>query len=127
MIVPAIITSLVLLVVRLILTFTFAHESWIKLKNIKAFAKNDGVPVVVAYFIAIAELAAAFAMLSGLLIQWAGLGIIILMASTICLHIFKWHSPYWASKKGWEYDLLLLVLGAVIFTFGSGMFALFGV
>lgn len=123
---PAIATSIVLLLVRVVLVITFVSETRYKLQDIRKFAKNDGIPLPVAYFIAIAEFCAALGMLTGVLAQWAGLGIMILMIATIGLHIFKWHSPYWASKRGWEYDLLMLVLAAIILVFGPGAFILFG-
>lgn len=121
--VPIVVQSVVLLLVRVVLAVTFFSEAKIKLKDIKTFSKNDGVPIPAAYLIAIAELAAALGMLSGVLAQWAGVGLVLLMCGTICLHIFKWHSPYWANKRGWEYDLLMLVLAAVIAVFGAGQFA----
>lgn len=122
---PAIIVSVVLLLVRVILTVTFAYEARYKLKDIKGFAKNDGMPVPIAYFVAFAELAAALSMITGVLAQWAGLGLVLLMIGTICLHVFKWHSPYWASKKGWEYDLLMLAFAAIIVAFGPGTLTVF--
>jgi putative oxidoreductase len=123
---PTVVTSIVLLLVRIILTVTFVAEARYKLKDIRVFAKNDGIPLPVAYFVAIAEACAAIGMLTGVLAQWAGLGIVLLMIGTLYLQIFKWHSPYWANKRGWEYDLLMLTLGAVIFVFGPGSFALLG-
>ncbi len=123
--VPAIITSLVLLLVRMLLAITFFAEAKYKFKDIEAFSKNDGVPILAAYAIATAELLAALGMLTGVLAQWAGIGLVLLMIGTICLHIFKWHSPYWANKKGWEYDLIMLAFAAVIVAFGPGQFALF--
>lgn len=116
--------AVVLLAIRLVLTITFLYEVRFKFKDIKKFAKNDGLPVPVAVFVAVAELAAALSMFSGVLAVWAGLGIALLMIITICLHIFKWHSPYWANKKGWEYDLLMLILAATIVVFGAGQIAL---
>jgi len=124
--VPIILQSIVLLAVRVVLSITFFAEARVKFKDIKAFSKNDGVPVQLAYIIATAELCAALGMLSGVLAQWAGIGIVLLMCGTISFHIFKWHSPYWANKRGWEYDLLMLILGAVIAVFGAGTFVLFG-
>ncbi len=123
--VPAIVIGVVLLAVRMILAVTFFAEAGVKFRNIKRFSKRDGVPIPVAYFIATAELCAALGMLSGVLAQWAGVGLVLLMCATISLHIFKWHSPYWANKSGWEYDLIMLVLAAVIVTFGAGQFVLF--
>ena len=121
---PAIITGLVLLLVRIVLAITFFAEARHKLKDIKDFAKKDSLPLPLAVFVAVAELAAALGMLSGVLAQWAGVGLVLLMTATICLHVFKWHSPYWATKRGWEYDLLMLVLAAVIVAFGAGQFVL---
>jgi len=123
--VPVIIVSVVLLIVRVVLAVAFFAEARFKFKDIKTFVRKDSVPLPIAYFVAIAELCAALGMLSGVLSQWAGLGLVVLMVMTVCLHIFKWHSPYWASKGGWEYDLLMLTLAAVIAVFGAGQFVLF--
>lgn len=119
---PVLLQGVALLLVRIILTITFFAEARIKLRDMKKFAKNDGVPVWLGYGIAFAELAAAVAMLTGILSWWAGVGLVLLMLITTSMHIFKWHSPYWASKGGWEYDVLLLTLAAVIVAFGPGQF-----
>lgn len=124
-VVPTIIASCVLALVRLVLVVTFFSEAKFKFADINGFAKKDGVPVAVAYFVAVAEACAMLGMLTGVLAQWAGLGLVALMLATISLQIFKWHSPYWANKHGWEYDLLMLVLAAVIVAFGAGQFILF--
>lgn len=116
--------TVVLLAIRLILAFTFFYEARHKFRDIKGFAKKDGLPLPLAVFVATAELAAALSMLSGVLAVWAGIGLVVLMVITIGLHVFKWHSKYWASKGGWEYDLLLLVLAATIAVFGAGQIAL---
>lgn len=119
--VPLAIQSLALLLVRVVLAVAFFRESRFKFKDMKAFAKADGVPLPAAYFVATAEGCAALGMLSGVLAQWAGVGLVLLMCITISMHIFRWHSPY---KGGWEYDLLMLTLAAVVAVFGAGQFAL---
>ena len=123
-VVPTVAVSLVLLLVRVILSVTFFNECYVKFKDLKGFARRDDVPIQVAGFVATAELCAALGMLSGVLAQWAGVGLVLLMLSTISLHLFKWHSPYWAAKRGWEYDLIMLTLASVIAVFGPGQFAL---
>ncbi|MBN9350416.1 MAG: DoxX family protein [Chitinophagaceae bacterium] len=121
--VPDFFQNIVLLIVRIILAITFFYEARFKFRDIKGFAKNDGVPLPVAYLVATAELFAAISMLTGFLAQWAGVGLVVLMLCTIGMQIFRWHSPYWANKKGWEYDLIMLVLSAVIVVFGPGVIA----
>lgn len=113
--VPLFAVSLVHYLIRAVLAIAFLWEFQIKIKNIRAFVKNDGVPLPVAWFITLAELAAALSFISGILVQLAGLGVMLLMLSTISLHVFKWHSRYRASRGGWEYDLLLFALAAVLF------------
>ncbi|MCO6497268.1 MAG: DoxX family protein [Chitinophagaceae bacterium] len=121
---PSCTQDVALLLVRIILFVTFLAESRHKFKDIKGFAKNDGVPLPVAYVVATAELLAAIGMLTGFLAQLAGIGIVLLMIGTTYMQIFKWHSPYWANQKGWEYDVIMLVLGAVIAAFGAGRISL---
>jgi putative oxidoreductase len=121
--VPTFIGAVVLLLVRALLTVAFVREFLVKSKDIARFAKNDGLNIPTAWFVAIAELAAAVSFATGILAQWAGLGVIMLMLITTSLHLFKWRSKYWASAGGPEYDLLLLVLAAVITAFGSSPIA----
>jgi putative oxidoreductase len=113
---PPLAITLTYLLVRAVLAVAFLLEFQIKAKNIRAFAKNDGLPVPVAVFVATAELAAALSFISGILTQLAALGVMLLMLCTMSLHIFKWHSPYKAGRGGWEYDLLLFTLAAVVVT-----------
>lgn len=112
--------SLVLLLVRAMLAVAFAREALLKLKDVPKFARSDGLPVPVAWGVALAEAAAALSFATGVLAVWAGIGVVLLMLATTALHVFKWHSKYWAQKGGPEYDLLLLSLAAVIAVFGAG-------
>ena len=122
--IPTIFTSIVLLAVRLLLTITFLAEAKIKFKDLKKFATEHVLPIWLSFIIALAELLAAISMFTGLLSRVAGLGLVLLMLITTSMQIFKWHSPYWASKRGFEYDLIMLTLAAVIVVFGTGIFVL---
>lgn len=116
---PALV-SIVLLLARAVLTVAFVREFLVKAKDVPAFAKADGLAVPVAWFVTIAELAAAVAFATGVLAPWAGLGVVVLMIITTSLHVMAWHSPYWATKGGPEYDILLLTLAALIVVLGPG-------
>ncbi len=120
---PAFVYSILLILIRLIVGLTFVVSSRNKFKNIKKFARENSVPVSVGYAVATAEFAGALGLVFGVLPQFAALGLMLLMISTMSLHIFKWHSPYWASRGGWEYDLMIFTLCGVILLFGAGMYA----
>lgn len=120
---PAIVASLSALLIRLIVGLAFIVSSKNKSKNIGRFAKNNGLPVPLAVVVMIAEMAGGIGLILGILPQLAALGLMLLMLGTIRLHIFTWKSPYWASKGGWEYDLMLFALASVILVHGAGRFA----
>ena len=82
------------------------------------------MPVPVIGLIGLAEGAGALGVVSCVLGQLAALGLLLLMLGTIFIHVFVWKSPYWAEKGGWEYDLMLFTLSAVIVSFGVGVYAL---
>jgi putative oxidoreductase len=124
-----VLVGIVLLLVRVVLAVAFLHEALLKARDMRSFAKNDGVPLPLAWTVTIAELAAALSFFSGVLVQWAGLGVILLMLITMSMVIFRWHGQYWAQRGGYEYDLILLTLAAVMVVFGPGLIsvsALFG-
>lgn len=121
---PAFVPDIVLLLVRLMLTATFIYEARLKFKDIPGFAKSHSAPIPAVYFAATAEFLAGISMFIGLLTFFSGIGIILLMLYTTYLCVFKWHTPYWAQKGGWEYDILMIVLALVIVAFGAGRFAL---
>ena len=98
-------------------------KGW-KHSSVKKFAKTNGIPVPVAYVTIFTELAAAFSLSLGILPQLGALAVMGLMAGTMTMHIFRWHSPYWATKGGWEYDLIIFSVCAVIFTVGGGAIGL---
>jgi putative oxidoreductase len=112
------------LLIRVVVGVAFIVSSKNKSKNIKKFAKNNGLPVPMATAVMIAEMAGGLGLISGVFAPYAALGLMLLMLGTIRLHIFKWRSPYWASSGGWEYDLMLFALASVILIHGSGNFAI---
>lgn len=121
---PGYFQDIVLMMVRLLLFVTFIYEAWVKFKDIKGFSKSHSMPIVVSYFVATAELLAGISMLTGLLSDWAAIGIMVLMLGTTYMQLFTWKNSYWASKSGWEYDLIQFVFAAIILVFGPGMYAL---
>lgn len=121
---PDILKDILLLLARLLVAVAFFHESRIKFKDLKQFAESHDLSLGLARVVALVELLAAISMFLGLLIQWSSLGLVLLMLITTSMQIFKWHNAYWANKSGWEYDLIMLTFGALIFAWGPGRWAL---
>jgi putative oxidoreductase len=116
--------DIVLALIRLVVGIAFLVSARNKFRDMPKFAKNHDLPVPGGYFVASAEFAGALGLFTGVLATWAAAGLALLMVSTVSLHVFKWHSSYWASDGGWEYDLMLFTLCSVIVLWGPGAFAL---
>jgi len=123
-IVPTLLISMLLLLIRIIIFVSFFVSALNKIKNPRSSAKQNGIPLPLLLFITIAEFAGALGILSGVLSQYAAFGLMLLMLGTISIHIFVWKSKYWANKGGWEYDLMLFSLCGVIVVFGTGSISL---
>lgn len=121
---PPILFDFSLLLIRVLVAITFLVAARNKFRDIRGFAKHNGVPVPVARFIMTAELLGGLGMASGVLGQWAAIGLMLLMLGSIRFHVFVWKSPYWAAKGGWEYDSMLFALCSVVAINGPGSLAL---
>ncbi len=114
-----------LYILRLFVGLVFINEARVKLKNVLKFAKSDGLPVPVAWGLTFAELTGGLALIFGVLTQIVALGLMLLMIGSMSFHIFKWKSPFWASKGGWEYDLVLFLMAMTIVFTGGGNIGLY--
>ena len=121
---PPFLISLLLLLIRSIVGVSFFFSALNKAKNPRKSAKRNGIPLPLLLFVMCAEFADALGLVSGILGQFAALGLMLLMLATMTLHVFVWKSKYWASEGGWEYDLMLFSLCAVIAAFGVGSIAI---
>ncbi len=124
LVVPPILISCVLLLIRIIVGLSFIVSAVNKAKNPTKSAKQNGIPKPLLIFVLCAEFAGGLALITGILGEIAAVGLMLLMTATIFLHIFIWKSKYWANKGGWEYDLMLFSLCAVIAIFGVGSLAI---
>ena len=121
---PAAAEDTALLIMRLIVAWSFLAAAWYKNKNIRKFAKNNGLPVPAAYIVMCVEFAGGTLLALGIIGQIAAFALMVLMLGTMRLHIFKWKSPYWAQDGGWEYDLMLFAMASIIAVLGPGPLSL---
>ncbi len=103
-------STLALLALRLAVGVIFVWHCRSKL-NQKGFMQ----------FIGVAEFAGGLAMILGFLVQFAALGLGIIMLGAIWKKINEWHMPFSAmDKTGWEFDLTILAGCTALMLLGGG-------
>lgn len=110
---------------RVVVALVFGASGYGHLKSPRERAKSIGMTVPFTIFIGAAELVGAIALATGILMQWAALGLMLVMLGAIYKKIAEWHTGFWGEKSmGWHYDLLFIAMNLIIFTTGGGRIAL---
>lgn len=114
------------LCLRLMVGAIYLTSGWRHMKDPAARCKDIGISKRFTLFLGAAELAGALGAISGVLIQPAAAGLILLMAGAIEKKILVWQTGFWGSTgtNGWSYDFMLLVMNFVIATTGGGSIGL---
>ncbi|MGB8029471.1 MAG: DoxX family protein [Terracidiphilus sp.] len=114
-----------LLFLRLMLALVFGTSGYSHLTKTKERAASIEMSVGFTAFLGAAELAGAMALATGILAQWAALGLIFIMLGAIFKKAVKWHTGFWGEKSmGWHYDMLMIAMNLVIVTMGPGKYSL---
>jgi len=114
-----------LLLARLILAIIMLISFKNKVTDIPKFAKSNNLPLPAGYMQVGIEGASGFLLLLGILTPIGALLAMLAMLGSMFFHIFIWHSKYWASSGGWEYDLMIFTLATLIFATGGGIIGLY--
>ena len=118
-------TDLTLLLLRLMTAAVFAASGWSDIRDPKDRAKSIGMTRAFTTFLGVAEVAGGLGVAFGVLIQLAAIGLIILGLGAIQKKVFVWHTGFWGEKAfGWHYDLMLILMHAVIVCTGGGKYVL---
>lgn len=117
--------DLALFFLRLVAGFMFTYSGVTKIQKIKGFSKGIGVPPAIGLLVILAELLGGIGLILGLFTKLAALFLMIVMAGSMFFHIIKWQSPYWATEKGWEYDLIWFTIAFVVLSTGGGALSVF--
>jgi putative oxidoreductase len=114
-----------LLAMRLLVGVIFFWSGQSHARNPKERGKSIGLPPAVAAFLGVAEMAGALGVATGVLLQPAALGLILVMVGAIQKKIFVWKTGFWGEKSsGWHYDLMLVAMNLVLLTLGGGRLVL---
>ncbi|MGA2205634.1 MAG: DoxX family protein [Terracidiphilus sp.] len=117
--------DLSLLLLRVMVALEFGTSGLNHLKRPKERAESLGMSVGFTVFLGAAELAGAIAVASGFLVQWAALGLILVMLGAIYMKVVKWKTGFWGEgSMGWHYEVLLIAMNLVIATMGAGRYSL---
>ena len=110
-----------LLMMRIMVGLVFAASGLADLKDPTGRGKSIGLPKVATQFIGVAELLGASAVIAGVLIEPASVGLILIMLGAIQKKIFVWKTGFWGSDGlGWNYELILTSILLVTLFSGGG-------
>ena len=114
-----------LLAMRLMVAAIFFTSGLSHARERKKRAASIGTSPGVTLFLGIAEMAGALGVATGVLLQPAAFGLILVMLGAIQKKIFVWKTGFWGEKaSGWHYDSMLVVMNLVLLTIGGGTMVL---
>jgi putative oxidoreductase len=114
-----------LLILRLVVALVFGTSGYKHLRKPKERAASIGMSVPFTIFLGVAEVAGALGLVTGIMAQWAALGLSALMLGAIYKKIVVWKTGFWGEKSiGWHYEMLLITMNLVIVTMGPGKYSL---
>ncbi|MEX2052842.1 MAG: DoxX family protein, partial [Candidatus Paceibacterota bacterium] len=106
---------------RLAVAAVFLVHGLPKFGKLRGIAAGTGMPVLVVLLLALVESLSALGLITGVLIQWSALGLMVVMLGAISFKVFKWKVPFKADQMtGWEFDFMLLVSSIVILLTSGG-------
>jgi putative oxidoreductase len=122
---PPALTDAALFLLRLMVAAVFVTSGWSHAKDPSGRAQSIGMSKSFTLFLGIAELAGGLGIAFGVLIQFAALGLILIMLGAIQKKIFVWRTGFWGKNaSGWHYDLLFVVMNLVIIATAGGRWVL---
>jgi putative oxidoreductase len=114
-----------LLAMRLMAAAVFFTSGLSHAREPKKRGESIGMSPGFALALGVAEMAGALGVATGVLLQPAALGLILLMLGAIQKKILVWKTGFWGEKaSGWHYDLMLVVMCLVLLTVGGGTLVL---
>jgi len=115
--------DLSLLCLRLVVAMVFGASGYFHLKDPVGRAKSIEQSPAFTAALGGAEALASLGLVTGILIQPAALGLILVGLGAIQKKALAWKTGFWGEQaSGWHYDLMLLTMNLVILcTAGGGL------
>lgn len=119
------ITSIALLLLRLLVMIVFVWSGWGHAKDPVASGKDIGFSPPFARLLGIVELLAGLGVGFGVLTRLSALGLMIVMLGAMHRKIFVWKSGFWGKDShGWHYDLIFFAINLLILGTAGGPWTL---
>jgi putative oxidoreductase len=110
-----------LLLLRLVVAIVFGASGYFDLKDPEARAKSIELSPALTRGLGVAEVLGSLGLVTGILIQPAAIGLMLIGLGAIQKKITAWKTGFWGDKaSGWHYDLMLLAMNLVILTTAGG-------
>jgi putative oxidoreductase len=112
-----------LVFLRLMAGLVFANSGYVDLKDPGARSKSVEMPRGFTIFLGIAELLGGIAVIVGVFVQLASIGLLLIMCGALAKKIFVWKTGFWGKDGlGWNYELILMSMLLVILFEDGGKF-----
>jgi len=110
-----------LFVLRLVVALVFGASGYYSLRDPAGRGKSFGLGTTATVVLGGAEVLASAGLVTGILIQPAALGLILIGLGAIQKKAFQWKTGIWGSgTNGWHYDLAFLAMNLVILATAGG-------
>jgi putative oxidoreductase len=117
--------DLSLLLLRLTVGVVYFAAGWGYLADPAGKSKSIGMSKSFTIFLGLAQVAGALGLASGVLVQFAAAGLILIMLGAVYKKMFVWKTGFWGTvSQGWHYDLIFIATNFVIITTGGGKYVL---
>ena len=120
---PSLLTfeDLALFVLRLVVAIVFGASGYFDLKDPVGRAKSIELSVPATKVIGVAEVLGSLGLTTGVLIQPAAIGLMLIGLGAVRKKVVSWKTGFWGEKaSGWHYDLMLLSMNLVVVTTAGG-------
>jgi putative oxidoreductase len=117
--------DLSLFLLRVVVAVVFGASGYAHAKDPVGRAKSVELSPAATRGLGVAEVLGSLGLVTGVLIQPAAIGLILVGLGAIGKKIFAWHIGFWGEKaSGWHYDLMLLSMNLVILATAGGRWVL---
>ena len=114
-----------LFILRLVVALVFGASGYYALKDPAGRGKSFEVSTTGTIGLGVAEVLGSLGLVTGVLIQPAAIGLILIGLGAIQKKAFKWKTGIWGDKNsGWHYDLMFLAMNLVIVATAGGRWVL---